>query len=235
MSAAGTVLSPAKRTGDRDLRRTLLALMVLLAWEASGLDLLAAGLFGSPLGFAARDAWWSRHLLHDGGRWLAGAALLVAVVQAWRGVSDDPLPRRQRLTWLLAVACALVLVPALKQASASSCPWDLVAFGGSAPYVSHWARAIDGGPGHCFPSGHAVAAFAFLPLYFQWRPHRPALARAILCMVWIAGALFGVAQLARGAHFPSHTLWSAWLCWCVGVVAARLIGMRARAVPAPAA
>jgi membrane-associated PAP2 superfamily phosphatase len=118
-------------------------------------------------------------------------------------------------------------VPALKRLSHTSCPWDLAVFGGSAPYVPHRTFAlVDGGPGHCFPSGHAVAAFAFLPLYFQWRAHRPALARWILGSVLIAGALFGWAQLARGAHFPSHTLWSAWLCWVIGCVAALVLDRR---------
>jgi membrane-associated PAP2 superfamily phosphatase len=35
------------------------------------------------------------------------------------------------------------------------------------------------------------------------------------------GLLFGWAQLVRGAHFPSHTMWSAWLCWTIGAIAAR--------------
>ena len=226
MSGATAAALPAAPTGARDLRHTALALAVLVAWELSGLDLVLAGWFGSSLGFPARDAWWSRSLLHDGGRWLSAVGLLAAVVAAWRGVRNDPLRRRQRLAWLLAVGCALVLVPALKRFSATSCPWDLTLFGATVPYVSHWARMPDGGPGHCFPSGHAVAAFAFLPLYFQWRAHRPTLARAILVTAGVAGALFGVAQLARGAHFPSHTFWSAWLCWCVGVLAARLIRVR---------
>lgn len=210
-------LSPAQR----DLAVALVALAALLWWEASGLDLTVAGWFGGATGFAARDAWWSRHLLHDGGRWLAGVALLACAACAWFGGGGQPLPRRTRLAWLVAVIAGLVLVPAIKRLSHTSCPWDLAAFGGGAPYVPHWMWAsIDGGPGHCFPSGHAVAAFAFLPLYFQWREHRPVLARGLLGAVLIVGTLFGWAQLARGAHFPSHTMWSAWLCWVIGGLAA---------------
>ncbi|HEY5719959.1 MAG TPA: phosphatase PAP2 family protein [Gammaproteobacteria bacterium] len=203
---------------------SLATLAFVVGWEACGLDMALAGWWGSASGFAARDAWWSRHLLHDGGRWLAGLALLACAAFAWFGGARPAQVRRTRLAWLLAVFAGLVLVPALKRLSQSSCPWDLAAFGGSAAYVPHWMWAtIDGGPGHCFPSGHAVAAFAFLPLYFQWRAHRPALARWILGSVLIAGALFGWAQLARGAHFPSHTLWSAWLCWVMGCIAARAL------------
>ena len=28
-----------------------------------------------------------------------------------------------------------------------------------------------------------------------------------------AGFALGLAQQMRGAHFMSHTLWTAWLCW----------------------
>ena len=89
-----------------------------------------------------------------------------------------------------------------------------------ARYVSHWQLGVpDGGAGHCFPSGHAVTAFAFLGLYFLWRGHNLPRARAWLATVAVVGRLFGAAQLARGAHYPSHTLWSAWLCWALCVAA----------------
>lgn len=42
-------------------------------------------------------------------------------------------------------------------------------------------------------------------LYFQWRTTHPRRAHALLAATLSAGALFGWAQLARGAHFPSHT------------------------------
>jgi membrane-associated PAP2 superfamily phosphatase len=27
--------------------------------------------------------------------------------------------------------------------------------------------------------------------------------------------------MLRGAHYPSHTMWTGWICWAVTVVAAR--------------
>jgi membrane-associated PAP2 superfamily phosphatase len=209
------------RWPPRDLAITLGLLALLLGWEASGLDLVVAHWYGNEAGFALRHAWWTRDLLHDGGRWLSGAALAACVVLAWRG---DRAGRAQRIAWFGVVLACLVAVPALKRLSGTSCPWDLDAFGGGTPYVPHWLLTLpDGGPGHCFPSGHAVAAFAYLPLYFQWRGRRPALARGMLAAVLGCGALFGWAQLARGAHFPSHTLWSAWLCWSFAALGARWI------------
>jgi membrane-associated PAP2 superfamily phosphatase len=41
-------------------------------------------------------------------------------------------------------------------------------------------------------------------------------ARGWLVCTLIAGLLFGLAQQWRGAHFMSHTLWTAWLGWVAG-------------------
>lgn len=213
-------LSPA-----RDAWIAVAAGVLLVAWEWSGWDLVVVRRFGDAHGFAWRDAWLTGTLLHQGGRALAWVVLGLLAIDAWRPLVAGPTTSERR-RWLLVSLACLLLIPALKRFSATSCPWDLLEFGGTAAYVPHWmAGIVDGGPGHCFPSGHAVAAFGFLPGYFLWREHRPALARGWLVAVGMAGAVFGAAQLSRGAHPPSHTLWSAWLCWvvCVGV---RALGVR---------
>jgi membrane-associated PAP2 superfamily phosphatase len=205
----------------RDLLITLGLLAALLCWEAGSADMALARLYGDATGFVLRDHWFFSRVMHGGGRWLSAAALLG--VAAWSMLGDARvMARRQRWAWLAVVLLCLIAVPALKRLSTSSCPWDLDDFGGGVAYVPHWMLTlVDGGPGHCFPSGHAVAAFAFLPLYFQWRNTWPQAARVLLALTLGVGLLFGWAQLARGAHFPSHTMWSAWLCWAIGAVAAR--------------
>jgi len=209
------------RPPHRDLLVALAALALLLWWEASGWDMVIAAWYGNQHGFELRNAWFTRVLLHDGARGVSGVALAACAVLAWRG-DGSALPRSHRLAWASVVLLCLLAVPAFKQISHTSCPWDLEAFGGTAAYVPHWMLfVLDGGPGHCFPSGHAVAAFAFLPMYFQWRHERPALARTLLAFTLGVGVLLGWTQLARGAHFPSHTLWSAWLCWSIGALGAR--------------
>lgn len=213
---------PAGRPNPRrlDLVVVLLGLAVLVAWDLSGLDLVVSRHYGTPSGFPWRDAVLTRALLHDGGRALGWCVMAFMVGRAlWP--ADDANDRRQRWYWIGVSLLCLLLVPTLKQLTTSSCPWDLAEFGGVAAYVPHWRLGVsDGGPGHCFPSGHAVAAFAFLPLYFDWRVQRPRLAQLCLGLVCITGALYGWAQMARGAHFVSHTLWSAWLCWVVCAAAA---------------
>jgi membrane-associated PAP2 superfamily phosphatase len=129
-------------------------LVALLLWEWSGLDLAPTRAYGSHSGFAWRDAWLTRTLLHDGGRTLAWVVMAVWLSALWPDRSTD---RAQRLRWIGVSLVCLLLVPALKQFAASSCPLELQEFGGRvATYVPHWRLGVyDGGRGHCFPSGHA--------------------------------------------------------------------------------
>lgn len=233
---AVTSVPPAPATPRSRLRAdlgvTALALVALVLWEVSGLDLVLTRAYGGHNGFAWRDAWLTRVVLHDGGRAVAWCAIALMVGDAMRPFAAGP-SRAQRW-WAIAAALAcLLLVPTIKRLTDSSCPWDLSEFGGVARYVPHWRLgASDGGPGHCFPSGHAVAAFGFFSAYFTWRDRRPRLARLWLAIIFVAGALFGWAQLARGAHFASHTLWTAWLCWVICALVSSLHTVR-RTPPLP--
>lgn len=199
----------------RQLIALAAALLLLVAWEVGGADLAVSAWAGGTAGFPLRNHVLLRDVLHDGGRALALVVLALLAVDAAHPLVAGP-TRRERWLGVLLVVVAAVAVPALKRYSATSCPWDLAAFGGSVPYVPHWRPGlVDGGPGHCFPSGHAVSAFAFLGVAFAWQRARPGLAQAWSIGVVVFGVLFGAAQLLRGAHHLSHTLWSAWLCWAI--------------------
>lgn len=202
-----------------DLRPLLIALLALIAFDSLGLDLPLIRLFGTSAGFPWRDHWLTAGLLHDGTRnaaWLLFGLLIVGI---WR-----PLPmfasvsRRKRLWWLGTTLLCVALIPLLKRQNLTSCPWSLAEFGGSAQYVSHWLRGqADGGPGGCFPSGHASTAFAFLAGWFAMRQSAPRTARIWLMLVVTVGLTLGWVQMMRGAHYASHSLWTAWICWAVSV------------------
>ncbi len=224
----------------RDLLATLLALLALALVEASGADMAIARLMAGPAGFIGRDSLLLAQA-HDAGRVLAWAmlgALVLAVLRArWQARQIPQLPpflhgasspswQRQAL-WLGVVLATAVLVPGIKRISRTSCPWDLAPFGGSVPYVPHWLLTVaDGGPGHCFPSGHAAGVLAFIGLYFLWREHRPGLARGLAAGVWLLGAGYGAVQMLRGAHFLTHVLWAAWACWTIAAATAALLAWR---------
>jgi membrane-associated PAP2 superfamily phosphatase len=202
------------------LMLSLATLLALLAWDASALDLRLAHWFGGPQGFALRDDWLLSSLLHEGGRRIGWLLVLVLCFAVWWPVG--PLVRlsgSRRLQFASTTLLALLVVFAIKSTSQTSCPWSLAEFGSVAQHLSHWSTLADGGPGRCFPAGHASTGFAFFGGYFVFRDSQPGLARGWLVTAIAIGLLFGFAQQARGAHFMSHTLWTGWICWIVAWVA----------------
>jgi membrane-associated PAP2 superfamily phosphatase len=193
-----------------------LALSALLLWDASGLDLALARAFGGAQGFPLRDDVFLRRVLHDGAKVLAWLlAVWLCLGLAWPLGPLRQLPFSRRLQLVMSALLAWAIVALLKASSHTSCPWSLLDFGGVARYVSHWQGSWqeDGGGGRCFPAGHATTGFAFVGGYFALRGHWPRLARRWLYTALGAGLVLGLAQQLRGAHFMSHTLWTAWICW----------------------
>lgn len=192
-----------------------------LAWDGSGLDLVVMHALGGSQGFPLRHHPLLERVLHDDMRlvstalFLATLALLVRWPRHW--------PGSERAVVALGMVLALVAVNTLKRNSLTSCPWDLQAFGGAARYVSHWAWGVaDGGSGRCFPGGHASGAAALLPWVLPGVSARDAVSRhragLTLALLATATACLGLVQTLRGAHYPSHTLWTLWLCWTTGAL-----------------
>lgn len=216
---------------------TLVALALLLAWDASGLDLAVARLAGTPFGFPWRSSQALILWMHELPRlasWLLVLGLCAAI--RWPFGLLRRLAAGERAQLALTVLASVIAISLLKTASRTSCPWDLQAFGGVARHVSHWQWGVgDGGPGKCFPAGHASAAFAYVGGWFVWRRQWPAIARRWLAAAVLLGFALGIGQQLRGAHYLSHTLWTAWLCWSVGLaidlLATRWRAVRGRALP----
>lgn len=203
-----------------------LLLVCALLWDAAGQDMAVMRWWGDAGGFAWRHDPWLERWAHDGARRLLLGVLVVwwlvlalgrGPVRGWTG--------RERLAVGLGALAAVLVVNLIKRASLTSCPWDLAEFGGVAQHVSHWwlGRA-DGGGAHCFPGGHASSALAFvgaaLPLLSSRSSSGSGDARRggfLLLALLVAGAALGAVQTARGAHFPSHTLWTMVICYAVNL------------------
>jgi membrane-associated PAP2 superfamily phosphatase len=199
----------------RDTSVMLTGLLLLLAWDASGWDLAVMKAIADGYSFSWRSHWLTDLVLHQGGRWLSWGVVAALALEAVFYIKPGP-SRQKRFAYIAGMVLCALLVPLIKRISLTSCPWDLTDFGGKAHYVSHWAWGMaDGGAGHCFPSGHAVAAFGFFGMYFLWRDHDDKFARAWLAGVLLMGLLFGGVQTLRGAHYLSHSAWTAWLCWTI--------------------
>ena len=208
---------------------TLGLVALALAWDASGLDLVLARLAGSHGGFPARDHWLLSQVLHDAARrlaWVLALGLCLSVWWPWGPLAR--VTRSQRTQIAAGALLAALVVSLLKLGSRTSCPWELAEFGGIASYASHWSLLSDGGTGRCFPAGHAAAGFSFSSGYFGLRETQPRAARHWLAASAGGGMVLGLAQQWRGAHFMSHTLWSAVACWFV-VLALHALWPRPRA------
>jgi len=201
---------------------------LLLAWEWLGVDLRIMQLLGDAHGFPLRENWWLGTALHDGLRNLSILAFITLAFAAWKPFGFlRRHARRERLQMLAGVTASLILVSALKHISLTSCPWDLQQFGGIARHVPHWLWSIpDGGPGRCFPSGHASSGFAYLALaipgLLSVTDEGRRRGRRILIVVLLLGSLCGIAQVLRGAHYPGHVMWTALICWFAALANHRL-------------
>lgn len=205
-----------------------IGLGLIMLWEWSGGDRQAMNHFADSRGFALQNNWWLRVVLHEGLRWVSTLAYVALIVALWKPFAFlRATTRLQRVEMLVGVTAGLLAVSWIKNSSLTSCPWDLTQFGGVARYVSHWAWGLaDGGPGRCFPSGHASAGYAFfpvaLPFLFASSAALQQRGRRIFYAVLLFGLVCGAAQVLRGAHYPSHVLWTGLICWVVAVINHRM-------------
>lgn len=208
---------------------TVTALLIML-WELSGLDTPVMQLIGTPAGFPLQHTWWLERVLHEGLRQAATGLFAALWVWALWPARATLLPRRERLVVMVLASLSLLAVNLIKNTSLTSCPWDWRLFGGMAEPVAHWRWGVaDGGPGRCFPGGHASSAFAFIALCLPWlAPPAGTVRRTAVGFRWLAGVLAvgllaGAVQTLRGAHPPSHTLWTLLICGGVSLAGWRLL------------
>lgn len=166
-----------------------------------------------------KDTFWDDQLLHRDGRYLmrlVGVAALVAFAASWWVARLRPW-RRAIGYFAACMAVVPLVVGGLKEATNVDYPWDLAGFGGDRPFVHIFEDRPDGLPrAACFPGAHSSSAFALFALYFVGLGlGRRRLALAGLGIALGLGMLFSFGQQARGAHFLSHDLWSAFIAWTI--------------------
>lgn len=188
--------------------------------------------------WALRDSVFLTRVLHAGGKALSIVAWLAVAAMALRSRFDSrwkPL-LRPLLVLLLSVFAATMLVSVLKHATRMDCPWDASVYGGTHPYFSLLQPRPAGiRPSGCFPAGQASAGYAWVALYFFFASVRPAWRRIGLAIGIGAGAILGIAQQLRGAHYLSHDLWTLAISWFVALAVHRLSIRRVPLAVAPTA
>lgn len=220
----------------------LAASTIFVLGRFTDIDLtLADALYDSAAGaFPWRHAWltdmFSHRILKAGLTVLAALFIAAAIGDAIRPQVLRGRPR-DRLR-LRVIAWSAVLVPTvislLKQNSDAHCPWDLARYGGAEPYVRLFDTLPLGAlPGHCLPAGHASSALWLVSLAVLWLPGQERKAWRAAGAALALGLAVGWMQQMRGAHFLTHTLWSA--CIACGVVLALVMVLQSLAKPRPAA
>lgn len=219
-----------------------LAVLALLA-EYTPVDRWVLDRFYDPVlgAFPMRRAYWAQTLLHEGQSALivlAALAALTVFIGSFAAVRLRDL-RRPALYILACVALTTSAVGGLKRVSALDCPWDLDVYGGQRPYVHLFAtRPMGVDAGRCFPGGHSSGAFSLLALVVLLHRRGSRHAGAALAGVLALGLSYALLQWLRGAHFPSHDLWSAFVAWSCALALAPVIlgragGHAAASAPAP--
>lgn len=226
----------AQRTWLRQHAVLLLisAIALLLVFETTRLDLLlATPLFDPTSGdFPLRRNWLLNGVMHDQVKSVTTLGVITMLGVCGLGM-------RGRLAWLpphsaRLAAIGMLLIPAatsvLKHLTNRHCPWDVIDFGGYAPYVGllHLPSA-NIAPGACFPAGHASLGFLWLIWGVALRATSVPAARLAGTAATVFGLVLGAGQMLRGAHFLSHTLWSLWLAWAICIALAAALPMNPQA------
>lgn len=215
----------------------------LISNRLSNFDLIASGWFydAATHRFPLRNEWLLV-LLHEGEKWLAvGTTLGLILIWSFSFRASDNsrvffASVRSFAAFTVAVALlAAGAVALVKGLSAHSCPWHLALFGGTADFFRIGdALPFHPGSGRCLPSGHGSVAFMWIGAVYASSRWLPQYTKRLIMLVVMLGVVAGGVQIVRGAHFLSHILLSAALCWSIAWTADVLWRLRLRSSVSPA-
>ena len=211
--------------------------LLILTVEFTDVDRRATELFyDTSIGvFPLRDDWLVQTVEHVGAK-RAVILLAVLVFVAWlasHGMASLKALRPVLFFIFVGMALSALSVSTLKYSSTQHCPYDLPRYGGvlAEPAGPFETLQKETKPGRCWPSGHASAGFCLFAWYFAaLRLERRRLAMYLLAGVIVIGSVLSVGRVAQGAHFVSHCLWSAAVCWFVTLTLYEAL-LRRRPIP----
>jgi membrane-associated PAP2 superfamily phosphatase len=99
------------------------------------------------------------------------------------------------------------------------CPYEIQRYGGDVAYVRALERFRDGEMpdrrGRGFPAGHASGGFALVGML--WVKRSRAWKTGVVLLALATGWWMGAYQIAKGAHYLSHTLVTMVFAICVAL------------------
>jgi len=193
-------------------------LVIAVIFEYSGFDIWWISHFYDP----QKNIWPYQHhwlfdtVIHSGGQLFDKIVVLFWLITFVIVSCKSSLfgYRKILLYFLCASAAGPLLVGISKSVTHIFTPWDLAIFNGKYPYVRLFDTVLPNLPvGHAFPAGHASGGYCFLSLFFVFHQYRSAHQYHGLLVGLFLGMLFGIGQQIRGAHFPSHDIFTLVICW----------------------
>jgi len=223
---------------DRTLWPTLfIACLVFALCELTGIDLWVQDHFynfATHRWLVDADAPLPRLLFYKGPKaliWAFGICMIAAAV-FYGKLPRIPFARRDIIVLIATLATAPALIALGKATTNTFTPSQIRRYDGNVPYV----KVIEHYPpndhplkrGRGFPAGHASGGFALLALAGLANTRR---ARTLGIAIGLtAGTTMGTYQMLKGAHYLSHTLVTAFICWIVFLTWRRVIH-RPRSLP----
>ncbi|CAM3039235.1 phosphatase PAP2 family protein [Rariglobus hedericola] len=173
---------------------------------------------------------WPRIFFYTGPKVLiialaAGLMTLALGPERWRVRGSFTLRRCDIWVVIATLATGPALIATSKATTNVFCPREIRRYDGFAPYV----RVLESYPegdrpsrrGRGFPAGHASGGFALLSLAGLARSRRGQLIGASIGFA-VGGAMGGY-QMLKGAHYLSHTVITALVCWLLFLIWRRLL------------
>lgn len=218
----------------------VILLAVFGCFEITGIDLWLQDRlydFASHAWLVDAKAAVPRLLFYSGPKaliWAAGLAMLALALAPTEWLKILPFPDlARRDLWIVVgtLALAPALIATAKATTNVHTPSEIRRYGGFAPYVKVCeAYPADDRPakrGRGFPAGHASGGFALMAL--AGLAGTSSGRRIGIAIGLAAGTWMGGYQMLKGAHYLSHTLVSALLCWIVFLTLRRVA--RAKQLP----
>ena len=203
----------------------IVLLLIICLIEVADLDFKTMGLLydSQSHSFPLRHHWLTEEVLNTLGRQLIGT-FGVAIILTFIGAYTLPSLKPVRWEWsfvVISIVISTLTVSTLKAATGMHCAYDLSIYGGTEPL--NQLSNLWSGTGQCWPGGHVSGPFSLLAIYFAFRSKQPTFALCALVTAAVLGIGFGVGQTLRGAHFPSHTIWTVLIVWMINLALMRVM------------
>lgn len=199
----------------------LAGLSLFALFNLAGMDFVWANLLYNWQGgeWRLQHHWLTEQIFHQGVRSLNQILMLTLIAYYfWQRLYRKQQNAAVQTLGLLLISVVLsfACIALLKRLLPTECPWDLQQFGGSLPYIGLFTQRPAEMPyTQCFPAGHASIGFAWIAIFFYYLRIKPAVAKCALVAALALGFSLGFAQQLRGAHFFSHDIATALICWMI--------------------